>query len=227
MLLLLVLVAAVFWRRFVKLHTRFEMQLMDQLHRASQVTSASAWSDTLPQQTADWDLEIDEVTLPADSTHVGKTLRQLALRARYGVSVLGIDRQGFSIVNPSADTVLYPYDKLLLLGAHGELGRAKRDLLALADKSEARSGFDELTMETVLVPAGCDMAGKTLAELDLIGKFGVQLGGIRRGTDRQVAPTGKDSFEPADELLVLGTGDQIRDFRSALAPAASRAMAAV
>lgn len=218
-LLLLLLVAMVFWRRFVKLHTRFEIELMDQLHRASQVTSASSWSDTLPQRTADWEVEIEEVNLPADSRHIGKTLHQLALRANHGVSVLGIDRQGVSIVNPGAGTVLYPYDKLLLLGGHTEVVRAKRELLALTEQSAASAGFEELTMETVQVPERCPMAGKTLAELDLIGNYGVQLGAIRQGTQRHVSPNGKDRFHAGDELLVLGTGSQIRDFRSALSNA--------
>jgi CPA2 family monovalent cation:H+ antiporter-2 len=215
-LLLLTLVAAVFWRRFVRLQTRLEIRMLEQLHRSSQVTSASAWPDTLPQQTADWNLEIDEVTLSAHSIHAGKTLRQLALRLRFGCSVVGIDRQGFSMVNPSADTVLYPHDKLLLLGAPEDLARASRELLSLGAVGETRTGFEELTMETLQVPSGCALAGKPLVELDLIGKFGVQVGGIRRGTQSILSPGGKDHFNPGDELLLLGTHAQIQDFSTRL-----------
>ncbi len=211
-LLLLMLVAAVFWRRFIKLQSKFEIDLLKQLHRASQVTSASAWPDLLPQQTSDWDCEINEVTLPADSAHVGRTLRQLSLRPQYGCSVVGIDRQGYSIVNPSADTVLYPDDKLLLLGGHDELVRASRDLLAIAPAVDTRDGFDELTMETVRVPEGSPLAGKTLLELDLIGKYGIQIGGIRRGSQQNLSPGGRDHFKPGDELLLLGNDRQIREF---------------
>jgi CPA2 family monovalent cation:H+ antiporter-2 len=217
-LLLLLIVAGVFWRRFVKLQTRLEIRLVDRLHRASQVTSASAWSDTLPQQTADWNLEIDEVTLPADSIHAGKTLRQTALRTTFGCSVLGIDRQGFGIVNPNSDTVLYPHDKLLLLGEHGQLTRAARELLRFAPAAELPTSFDELTMETVQVPAGCPLAGKVLLDLDLIRKYGVQVGGIRRGTHSTFSPGGKDHFEVGDELLLLGTHSQINEFCQHLIP---------
>jgi CPA2 family monovalent cation:H+ antiporter-2 len=217
-LLLLLIVAAVFWRRFVKLQTRLEIRLVDRLHRASQVTSASAWSDTLPQQTADWNLEIDEVTLPADSVHAGKTLRQTALRTAFGCSVLGIDRQGFGIVNPNSDTVLYPHDKLLLLGDHGQLVRAARELLRFTPAAELPTSFDELTMETVQVPQGCPLAGKPLLDLDLIRKYGVQIGGIRRGSRSTFSPGGKDHFAAGDELLLLGTHSQINEFCQHLTP---------
>jgi len=221
-LLLLLIVAAVFWRRFVKLQTRLEVRLLDRLHRASQVTSASAWSDTLPQQTADWNLEIDEVTLPVDSVHAGKTLRQTALRTTLGCSVLGIDRQGFGIVNPNSDTVLYPHDKLLLLGEHGQLVRAARELLRFAPPTELATSFDELTMETIQVPEACPFAGKPLLELELIRKYGVQIGGIRRGARSTFSPGGKDHFEAGDELLLLGTHAQINEFSQHLAPAGQR-----
>ena len=217
-LFLLILVAAVFWRRFVKFQTRLEIRLLDRLHQASQVTSASAWSDNLPQQTADWNLEIDEVTLPADSVHAGKTLRQTALRTAFGCSVLGIDRQGFGIVNPNSDTVLFPHDKLLLLGEHGQLIRASRELLRFAPAAELPTSFDDLTMETVKVPEGCPLAGKPLLELDLIRKYGVQIGGIRRGASSTFSPGGKDHFEVADELLLLGTHSQINEFSQHLPP---------
>jgi CPA2 family monovalent cation:H+ antiporter-2 len=130
-LLALIIIAAVFWRRFVQWHSHIEIELREQLNRASQVTAASAWSDTLPLQSADWAVEIDEITLPIDSTHAGRTLAELALRNRFGCSVVGIDRQGFSIVNPDANLVLYPHDKLLLLGGRDGLVRAGRELLSL------------------------------------------------------------------------------------------------
>jgi CPA2 family monovalent cation:H+ antiporter-2 len=217
-LLVLALVATVFWRRLVRLHSRLEIELSEQFQRASHSTSTSAWSDALPQQTGDWQLDIDEVTLPSDSAHAGKTLGQLAVRKAFGCSIVGIDRQGYGIVNPSADTVLYPRDKLLLLGHADQLARAARELGAAATSPEAIKDFDELTMETVFVPVDSPLAGKPLIELDLIRKTGVQIGGIRRGKERNLTPSGRDQIQPEDELLVLGTHLQIKEFAALLAP---------
>jgi Trk K+ transport system NAD-binding subunit len=74
-------------------------------------------------------------------------------------------------------------------------------------------------MESVRVPEGCPLAGRSLRELDLIRRAGVQIGGIRRGKHRTLALQGEDRFEPGDELLLLGTHAQIKSFCSLLAPA--------
>jgi len=216
-LLLLIGVATVFWRRLVKLHSRLEIELLEQFKRASHSTVTSAWSDALPQQTADWALDIDEVTLPSDAAHAGKTIGQLAVRKNYGCSVVGIDRQGYGIVNPAADTILYPQDKLLLLGGAKQLAHAARELGASAAE-ENITDFDELTMETLVVPADSPLAGRPLRELDLIRKTGVQIGGIRRGQERNLAPSGSDQLQVGDALLVLGTHAEIKEFAALLAP---------
>src|SRR5690606_11766252 len=43
-LLVLFLVGIVFWRRFVRLHSRLEIELLDQLEQASRPTTKSGWS---------------------------------------------------------------------------------------------------------------------------------------------------------------------------------------
>jgi CPA2 family monovalent cation:H+ antiporter-2 len=222
-LVLLAGVTALFWRRFVHLHSRFEIELRRQFQRASHATATSAWSVALPDPTADWHLDIDEVTLPSDSALAGRTLGELAVRQRFGCSVVGIDRQGYGIANPSADTVLFPRDKLLLLGTAGQLAEAARQLGAAASPQPPATDFDELTMESVRVPEGCPLAGRPLRELDLIRRAGVQIGGIRRGKRRNLAPSGNDHFEAGDELLLLGTHAQIKDFCALLAPPAEEA----
>jgi CPA2 family monovalent cation:H+ antiporter-2 len=222
-LLVLVLVATIFWRRFVKLHSRLEIELEEQFKRASHKMATTAWSDALPQQTAGWDLDIDEVTLPSDSAHAGKTLLQLAVRQNFGCSVVGIDRQGFSIVNPPAQTVLYPQDKLLLLGHAEQLAHAARELSAGSTGPVPMTDFDELTMETLVVPPDSPVVGKSLLELDLIQRVGVQVGGIRRGRDRNLVPSGRDRIQAGDALLVLGSHLQIKGFIALLVPPAEGA----
>jgi di/tricarboxylate transporter len=53
----------------------------------------------------------------------GRTLRELAFRARYGVPVLGIQRHGVSIVEQMGEVELEPGDLLLVRGTTNELRR--------------------------------------------------------------------------------------------------------
>ena len=73
--------------------------------------------------------------------------------------------------------------------------------------------FADLTNETVRIPVDSHAGGRTLQELDLIRRFGVQLCGIQRGRERRILPDGQTTLEPGDRLLVVGTHDRINEFR--------------
>ncbi len=70
------------------------------------------------------DLDIGNVAIGEDSPADGATLRALELRARYGVSVLAIQRGSDTLPNPDPDTPLLAGDRLFLMGTSQDLARA-------------------------------------------------------------------------------------------------------
>jgi K+/H+ antiporter YhaU regulatory subunit KhtT len=69
------------------------------------------------------------VTLPSGDLD-GLTLREAGVRERFGVTVVGIVRaDGAVIVNPPADTVLRPRDRLRVFGLPDQIAR----MLAVAE----------------------------------------------------------------------------------------------
>ena len=61
---------------------------------------------------------------------INQTLSELAIRARTGCSVLGIERGGLTHANPDADFSLQPGDRLLVLGDKANLNRLRTLLKA-------------------------------------------------------------------------------------------------
>mgnify|MGYP000923736079 CR=1 FL=1 len=55
----------------------------------------------------------------------GRSLRELDLRARLGVSVVGIERGGRTVVNPTADERFAAGDVGLVLGGDEQIGRTR------------------------------------------------------------------------------------------------------
>jgi di/tricarboxylate transporter len=70
---------------------------------------------------AEGEVQLAELMVPARSGVVGRTLRQLAFRTRYGVPVLGIQRHGVSIVERLGEVPLQAGDLLLVRGTSREL----------------------------------------------------------------------------------------------------------
>jgi CPA2 family monovalent cation:H+ antiporter-2 len=70
-----------------------------------------------------------EVTLPADSPAVGRSLRDLDLRGRTGASVMGVSRDRQIISNPGPEFALRAGDILGVLGSSTEVAAARELLL--------------------------------------------------------------------------------------------------
>jgi CPA2 family monovalent cation:H+ antiporter-2 len=74
------------------------------------------------------DALLETVPLPLESSATGKLIRELQLRSRTGASIVGIERNGESVINPSPDDELLAGDRILLLGTESQLAAARTAL---------------------------------------------------------------------------------------------------
>ncbi len=70
------------------------------------------------------DVEVETCRIEEHSPADGKTIGQLALRHRAGVSIIALTRDGVTESNPAEKTVLTVGDVLVLLGTHEQIRRA-------------------------------------------------------------------------------------------------------
>jgi CPA2 family monovalent cation:H+ antiporter-2 len=71
---------------------------------------------------------VDTIDVPAGWYAIGRSLRELDLRARTGAWVVSAVRHGEAVERPDADLCIEPGDLLVLLGDHAEIDNA-RELL--------------------------------------------------------------------------------------------------
>jgi len=71
-------------------------------------------------------------------------------------------------------------------------------------------------MESVEVPPGAGLHGRTLVELAISREYGLQIAGINRNGLRILNPGGEEKLFTGDNVLVLGSPDQISNFKGAL-----------
>ncbi len=70
------------------------------------------------------DVEVETCRVEDNSPAQGKTIAQLALRHRVGVSIIALTRNGVTESNPAEKTVLTVGDVVVLLGTHQQIQRA-------------------------------------------------------------------------------------------------------
>jgi di/tricarboxylate transporter len=89
----------------------------------------------------DADVRMAEVMVPARGA-VRRTVRDLALRARYGISAVAVRRHGMAIHEPIGEVELHAGDMILVQGSADALSRLHRDnqltLLGAVDLPEVR-----------------------------------------------------------------------------------------
>jgi CPA2 family monovalent cation:H+ antiporter-2 len=193
-------------------HSHLEVELQTVMSSAEhKMTGTSApWL----QPHGEWNLHIIDCVLPDLADAQGKKIAELDLRARFGCSVVGIERQGFMIPIPAPDSVLYPRDRVLLMGTTEQVHGGKKFLSAVSGAAAMDSLFEEVQMEAIGVPEWSPACGRTLGDLALARTFGVQIAGVNRSGVRILNPSAEEFIQAADDVLALGGPDQIREFKA-------------
>ncbi len=199
-------------RKLILWHSEMEVELLSVIETAdSRMTGTSApWL----QQHGEWNLDIMDCTLPDLANCQGKSIAQLELRSKTGCTVVGIERQGFMIALPGPESVLYPRDKVLLLGTPEQVKEGKTLLGAVSVVAHADSMFEEVRMEALTAPTWSRAAGKTLGEISPSQKHGVQIAGVNRGGVRILNPGASETVRAGDELLTLGPPEALLEFKA-------------
>jgi CPA2 family monovalent cation:H+ antiporter-2 len=120
--LVLVGIAILAWRAFIKLYSRAQVSLQETL---------TAIHHDQPQaiphlSVALREAEIDNVLVQPASGAVGRRIGELGLRSRTGATIVGIDRAGGSLINPGPDDEIRDGDTVVLLGKRSHLDEARR-----------------------------------------------------------------------------------------------------
>jgi K+/H+ antiporter YhaU regulatory subunit KhtT len=108
---------------------------------------------------------------------------------------------------------LFPNDKLLILGTEENLRSAEDWLNTPAGEvtHTAESKLSDLSLGHLMVPGSSRWIGKSIGALGIRAQFGIQVVGIERGTKSLLSPGPTENLSAGDQLLVLGTPEQVSD----------------
>jgi CPA2 family monovalent cation:H+ antiporter-2 len=208
----IIIVAALFWRRLIRLHSKFEIELRAQLSEspfAADKPQLPGW----PKRNGHWQMALGEVTLKKNGQGSARRIADLPLRAQFGCTIVRVERQGTMLPNPRADELLFPNDKLLILGTEENLRLAEDWLNTHAAEvpHTAESRLADLSLGHLMVPGSSRWIGKSIGALGLRSQFGIQVVGIERGAKSLLSPGPAENLSAGDQLLVLGTPEQVSD----------------
>jgi CPA2 family monovalent cation:H+ antiporter-2 len=121
LLLIAAILSLVLRRSFIKVYAKAQFALHETLSKAPPPQSIA----TVPFLR---EAHLERVIIGSRSVAAGKRVRELQLRTETGASIVGIERNGASLINPGPDEELQAGDQVSLLGTRAQLASAKAAL---------------------------------------------------------------------------------------------------
>ena len=143
---------------------------------------------------------------------VGKTLKDLSIQKKYGVSIIEIRNEKKSRLGLVKDvsqnmakssSTIQVHDTLYIIGKEEKINRFARDY-GLRKMKDVKIDFYDLGLTEIVVMPTSNFAGLRIGDANLRKRFGINVLGVKRGdeyiTDNQIAT----KLHVGDMLLVQG-----------------------
>lgn len=158
----------------------------------------------------DRDVHIAEIDVPDDSTWVGKTLGELQVGRRFGVHVSSILRGRRRINIPGGDTVLFPNDRIQVIGSDDQLANFNTIINKELHQDDPDIEKREMKLHQIIVNSNSPFIGKTLQESGIRDIYNCMVVGLEEGEENLTAMSPARRFEKGDIIWIVGEEDDLR-----------------
>ncbi|MDA2925792.1 SLC13 family permease [Acidobacteria bacterium AH-259-G07] len=148
--------------------------------------------------------------LASESPLLGRSLRELHFRERFGVVVVGIQRDGEILRDQLAQEILREGDEILALGTRPQLEEiaSHPDFVVREVGLSAVQQLQEYLF-LIRIPEGSPLEGSTLGSSRIGELVGLTVGGIIREGETRLAVSPDEIIRLGDRLLVAGEPSRI------------------
>jgi len=153
-----------------------------------------------------------ELEVPPGSPAIGKTLRELDLGRRARLHPLGLIRGAVRLVEGILDTPLREGDIVVAEGDARAVNRAvsAAGLRRKTTRKRIETGQGGLTLVEATVSYNSPLIGRTLREVDLRGRYGLDVVALWRRGGPVIEKIGDIRLRVGDVLLLQGAPERIR-----------------
>lgn len=164
----------------------------------------------------DRDIHISDFTIPEESLWAGKTLRQLQLRNRFGVHVSSIRRGRQRINIPNGNTIIFPADRLQVIGSDPQLQAFSTALVKELLPEQPYGEQQEMRLRKIIIGHNSAFIGKTLQQSGIRDQYGCMVVGVEEGQKNltQMSPARK--LEQGDIVWVVGEKQSLDELSAAV-----------
>ena len=152
----------------------------------------------------DRDIHIADFDVPFNSLWMGQTLKQLNLGKKYGIHISSIMRGGRRLNIPDGDYMLFPGDKLQVIGSDDQLTKFRNALDTEVFGEDIELEKREMKLRQFIIGSDSPFIGKTLEQSGIRSRYSCMVVGMEEGKEN-LSPVGpKRPFEEGDIIWIVG-----------------------
>lgn len=156
------------------------------------------------------DLHLADFEVKQNSPSMGKTLKELNFRQKCNVNIVTIIRGNRRINIPGGNERLYPFDKLIVVGADDDLNHFRKYIEERYKESlNNQQETNEVNMEQFFISEGSKLIGRTILESGIRDNSGCLVIGIERGAHSIKNPPPTTVFEQDDIVWIVGEHEKV------------------
>lgn len=204
-----------FWRQLIHVSSRLEQMFFESFKVEVQHSQESRRNVIMKEfvKKHPWPIHLHDVEIKPTSRVIGKTIRELNLREKTGISIVGITRGNFVVYNPAPEVPLFPGDHLILIGKEEEATTVKKIITQTSEQSETSYSRGKCEIDQIFISNISPLAGSTLTDANIRQSYRISIIGIQRKDKKITSPSPTEILKPNDIVVVVGTRKDINSFK--------------
>ncbi|MDR1585269.1 MAG: cation:proton antiporter, partial [Prevotellaceae bacterium] len=163
-----------------------------------------------------WDAHLVDLIVPQDAAYVGRTLKELPWREKYGISVVYIRRGDNLIYAPGANAKILPFDHIGVI-ASDEQAQVFKPVFEMKEPLQsANYNVDDIVIEKFVVDEHNRLNGVLIKNSGIREKTNGMIIGLERNDERIPNPAADTVLQEHDIVWIVGEKKQLKKLRNPL-----------
>ena len=210
---LLILLMIILSKKLKKRSLSIEKRFIDNFNgKTTDSNIGSPLTDNILKSLPFNDLHLMDFVVGQESSIVGRSLKEINFRQKYGINIVSIIRGERQINIPRGEERLYPFDKIIIVGTDEELDLF-HEIIQKQDKEYrdqlAQSFNNNIKIEQFNIEPDSPLIGRSIQQSDIRDKNACLILGIERDGKSMMNPPSQTVFKENDNVWVAGEYRQI------------------
>ena len=210
---LLILLMIILSKKLKKRSLSIEKRFIDNFNgKTTDSNIGSPLTDNIFKSLPFNDLHLMDFVVGQESSIVGRSLKEINFRQKYGINIVSIIRGERQINIPRGEERLYPFDKIIIVGTDEELDLFQ-EIIQKQDKEYrdqlAQSFNNNIKIEQFNIEPDSPLIGRSIQQSDIRDKNACLILGIERDGKSMMNPPSQTVFKENDNVWVAGEYRQI------------------